>query len=104
MLISIILLTAALSAQSAPCYTEQDMKTNVCWALCRQDGYDTGAYVSHVDSCSCAHFKKFREMTEQRIIIHANPPKLKEGPPAPRPPPAPFMFHFNPPADEDEDL
>lgn len=87
-------MAVAAPSQSLKCFTENDVKANVCRALCRTDGYDTGTYVPHTKECGCTHFKKFHEITEQRLIVRSPPPQLPDAPPAPVP--KGFQFRFTP--------
>ncbi len=50
-------------------YTQTDLKSSVCWALCRQDGYYTGSYEKVSDQCMCANPQKFKDITKQAIKI-----------------------------------
>jgi len=72
----------AMAMAADKCYTTQDVKTNVCWALCRQDGYDTGAYEQKTDSCICGQRKEYKEYTQTVLKIigpikEANPPATR---------------------------
>jgi len=51
------------------CYTQVDVKTNVCWALCKQEGADTGLYDEKKDACVCGYVKNFRDYTKSVIKI-----------------------------------
>lgn len=62
------LLVSLWAANAAPkCYLEADIKSAVCWALCRQDGATTGSYTK--GSCICGFEKDFKEYTEPVIKI-----------------------------------
>jgi hypothetical protein len=52
------------------CLTIDDVKNSVCHALCRHDGYDTGAYKKKTDACLCANETTFEVMTEKKIYLH----------------------------------
>lgn len=53
----------------AICLSVQDVKTNVCWALCRQDSYDTGSYDKKHDSCICGLRKNYKEYTDKQLKV-----------------------------------
>ena len=58
-----------LAALVAATLTVKDVKGAVCWALCRQDSYDTGFYQPSTDECLCAVKKKYREITDKRLLV-----------------------------------
>ena len=60
------------AANAPKCYSASDVKNSVCWALCRQDGNDTGMYDEPHDECLCANRKKYKEATEQAIKISSS--------------------------------
>lgn len=60
-------------AADIKCYTVADVKTNVCWALCRHDGYDTGSYEVKSDSCVCGEKREYKEFTKAAIKILPSP-------------------------------
>lgn len=51
------------------CLTFKDVKNNVCWALCRQDTYDTGYYDKAGDSCICGLKKSYKDATDKALRI-----------------------------------
>lgn len=55
------------------CYTAIDIKTNVCWALCRQDGADLGYYQPKLGSCICGFKHDFKEYTKSVLKIISEP-------------------------------
>lgn len=71
------LLTTVIAAK---CFSLADVRGQVCWALCRQDGYEAGSYVAKGESCLCSHVVKFKEITDPRLIIRAQPPILPDVP------------------------
>lgn len=48
---------------------EPKIKMKVCWALCRQDGYDTGSYEEKGDSCLCSNRQKFKDLSSVRMKV-----------------------------------
>jgi hypothetical protein len=65
------------------CLTVLDLRTAVCDALCKQDGYDGGSYQQKLDSCACSHLVKFEVATEKKTII--KPRRHRQQPPEPVP-------------------
>lgn len=54
--------------------TTLELRNAVCWALCRKDGYEVGAYVEKKLSCACSNIEKFDQITEITIkILNAHP-------------------------------
>lgn len=51
-----------------------DSRTEVCWALCRHDGYDTGYYLEKGKACVCGQRKVYEEFTETKLTVPALPP------------------------------
>lgn len=64
---------------TAVCYTKMDMKNGICWALCRQDGYDTGTFQAKRNICICGNVKEFKEYTDK--IIKVEPKRVEEDDP-----------------------
>lgn len=62
-------LILSLAMASTRCFTEIDIKTAVCLALCKHDGYDTGLYLPKQGKCVCGHEKSFAEYTEDSFKI-----------------------------------
>lgn len=62
--------------------SEWQIKSAVCWALCRRDGYDSGSYMPAKKSCACTLLKSFEAETESVIKISNAVDK-------------PPVFHFN---------
>lgn len=52
----------------ALCFTLADVNNQICRALCRQDGFDTGFY--REGKCLCAQEFAFEVMTEKRTKIN----------------------------------
>lgn len=48
---------------------EAEVKAKVCWAMCRESGYDTGSYVSTEDVCLCGVRKPWEEFTGVKTTI-----------------------------------
>ena len=60
------------------CYSKVDIKNNVCWALCRNDGADTGSYEQKTNNCICGYRKNFKEITAPVIHVNGKPsPKIE---------------------------
>lgn len=81
----------------AKCFSLAEVRGQVCWALCRNDGYETGSYLAKSESCLCGHVVKFKELTEPRIIIRSKPPILPDAPSAN----PPFVIKFGHSDDDD---
>lgn len=56
------------------CYTLAQVKNEVCYSLCRQDGYELGTFQK---TCICANAVEFRDLTS-RITIAKGPPKFEK--------------------------
>lgn len=54
-----------------------DSHTDVCWALCRHDGYDTGYYAEK--ACVCGLKLVYSEFTQTKLTIPPLPPNRKPG-------------------------
>ena len=68
--------------------SKAEIRVQVCWALCRHDGADTGSYELKTDSCICGFRKKYEEMTEQTLTLGPHFPE-------PAAPPEPLVkFHY----------
>lgn len=67
------LLFLSAFADEPKCYTSTDMKSYVCWALCRQEGASTGKYLDKKRTCLCGIEKDFKEFTESVIKILPEP-------------------------------
>ncbi len=70
-------------AAETKCYTSSDVKMNVCWALCRQDGFDTGSYEQKSDSCICGQRKEYKEYTKTVLKILSGAPAPSDSEHAP---------------------
>lgn len=62
------------------CLTLGDVNNAVCQALCRQDGYDMGAYVKA--KCRCSNEVEYEVATEKALFITRKRDKLAK-PPSP---------------------
>lgn len=60
------------------CYTQTDIKSAICWAMCRRDGGDTGRYESLTNECVCGYKKDYTEYTDTTIRIRPSVEKAKE--------------------------
>lgn len=47
-----------------------EIKSAICWALCRRDAYDSGAYEPKSGKCSCIALKDFSEYTKPNLEIY----------------------------------
>ena len=66
----VVLLLILMSVPShATCYTKEDVQTNICWAVCRIDGFDTGSFEVKTKSCICGQRRKFSEVTDKTIKV-----------------------------------
>lgn len=67
------MLTLWLSlALAAPrCYTELELRKQICWAVCRHDGYDAGTYVK--GKCRCGIDRDFKTLVDPKIVILSAP-------------------------------
>lgn len=65
-----------IQSSSAECLSKDDIKTNVCWALCRADGFDTGFFETKSDSCVCGQRKKYKEITDKVIRVLPKKPAV----------------------------
>jgi hypothetical protein len=74
-----LFVSIAFAATPAPkCYSLADMKSYVCWALCRQEEYESGYYSGKDDDCNCVHKVKFKEMADMKIHINFAPQQTEE--------------------------
>ncbi len=60
-----LFITLALVAAE---YTPAE-KSAICWALCRNDGYNSGHYEEKKKVCSCVREINYREFTDVRIKV-----------------------------------
>ncbi len=60
------LIAAVITA--ALIYTPQE-KTAICWALCRNDGYNSGYYETKKKICSCVREINYREFTDVKFKV-----------------------------------
>lgn len=54
---------------------DSEVKTKVCWAMCRRDGYDTGEFVA--DACLCGVKKPWEEFTGVTLKVTRLPDGTK---------------------------
>ncbi len=71
---SVIFIITILIPTSLAC-TQPELKSAACWALCRQDGFDSGFYKE--PDCFCVMKQKFRDRARVKIklekVISKNP-------------------------------
>lgn len=60
-------------AAAIQCYSAQQLRQSLCWALCRHEGFDTGTYEPKKDKCVCGVLKDFKEMTNPVLKVPADP-------------------------------
>lgn len=66
------LLWLTLAHAKPQCYSLGDIRSAVCFALCRSDGSDLGHYEEKSHACVCGIRKDFKEIT--RVGIKILPP------------------------------
>lgn len=59
----------SVEAKTKTCVSELEVRGKVCWALCRQEGFDTGTYRKEEDSCLCGNFKKWEDATATSLKV-----------------------------------
>ncbi len=71
-LLSLILshsLTFAANPVVSKCTIE--VKNGICWAICRNDGFDVGFYEDKHKSCLCGRRRSFKELTGVSLTLPA---------------------------------
>lgn len=57
---------------------QRQLKSAACWALCRQDEFDTGYYVEKEDNCWCVSKRRFRDASAVKLSIPRAPEQKQE--------------------------
>lgn len=77
-LLSAFLLVDSLVVSAKSMCTQDELRSAICWALCRNDGYDSGSYVRQTKKCACSVHREFLDLT--RVILKVNPRLADEVP------------------------
>ena len=70
-----------LTAVHAENCSKEELRSAICWALCRRDGYATGAYLAKQQAYQCANIEKFADITREVIRVPSVPIEFKAGSP-----------------------
>ena len=58
-----------LISAAAVCISPADVKSKICWALCRTDGAHTGFYDEKEKACICGFIHDFKVFTEAVLVV-----------------------------------